>query len=107
MAHSPARKLAAILHADVVGSTTLVQKDESLAHERIRTAFQRLSKMTGDYGGTAHEIRGDALVAEFARASDALCAAVAFQTENTKHSAELDGEIRPARPGLYCTLTAQ
>ena len=28
------RKLAVILHADVVGSTALVQKDESLAHAR-------------------------------------------------------------------------
>ena len=34
------------MHADVVGSTTLVQKDESLAHERIWTAFQRLSTTT-------------------------------------------------------------
>jgi adenylate cyclase len=33
---TPSRKLAVILHADVVGSTTLVQKDETLAH----VAFQ-------------------------------------------------------------------
>ena len=40
MADTPSRKLAVILHADVVGSTMLVQKDESLAHERILDAFQ-------------------------------------------------------------------
>ena len=38
------RKLAVILHADVVGSTTLVQQDEVLAHERIQSTFQRFSE---------------------------------------------------------------
>jgi class 3 adenylate cyclase len=35
------RKLAVILHADVIGSTKLVQQNETLAHERIQDAFQR------------------------------------------------------------------
>ncbi len=35
------RKLAVIVHADVVGSTALVQRDETLAHQRINAAFQR------------------------------------------------------------------
>ena len=95
MVNAPSRKLAVILHADVVGSTTLVQKNESLTHERIRLAFLQLSKITGNYGGTAHEIRGDALVAEFSRASDAVCAAFAFQAWNTKTNAELHDDIRP------------
>jgi adenylate cyclase len=82
MADTPSRKLAVFLHADVVGSTMLVQRDESLAHERIQDAFQRLSSTTSTYGGTAHEIRGDALVAEFSRASDAVCAALVFQADN-------------------------
>ena len=53
-------KLTVILHADVVGSTALVQKDERIAHERIRDAFQQFSKIIVRYGGIAHEIRGDA-----------------------------------------------
>ena len=65
METEPTRKLAVLLHADVVDSTRLVQKDESLAHQRIHNAFQRLSETTAAYGGIAHEIRGDALVAEF------------------------------------------
>jgi class 3 adenylate cyclase len=36
-------KLAVILHADIAGSTKLVQQDEQLAHERIQDAFQRFS----------------------------------------------------------------
>ena len=65
------RKLAVLLHADVVGSTALVQRDETLAHQRIQDAFHRFSETIKAYGGVAHEIRGDALVAEFAGASDA------------------------------------
>ncbi len=77
------RKLAVILHADVVGSTSLVQQNETLAHERIQTAFRRLATTVEEYGGIAHEMRGDALVAEFERASDAVSAAVSFQAANT------------------------
>jgi len=95
MADTPSRKLAVILHADVVGSTMLVQRDESLTHERIRDAFQRLSTTTSTYGGTAHEIRGDALVAEFSRASDAVCAALVFQADNIDYNAALGDDIRP------------
>ncbi len=40
--HLP-RKLAVIIHADVVGSTALVQKDETLAHMRIQDCFHRFS----------------------------------------------------------------
>ena len=96
MEEGPSRKLAVILHADVVGSTTLVQKDESVAHQRIQDAFQRLSETTSAYGGTAHEIRGDALVAEFSRASDAVCAAIKFQADNAEHNAKIEDQIRPA-----------
>ncbi len=69
MAVGPSRKLAVILHADVVGSTTLVQQDEALAHARIQNAFHRFSLAIKAYNGVTHELRGDALVAGFARAS--------------------------------------
>jgi len=95
MATTPSRKLAVILHADVVGSTALVQRDETLAHARIQAAFQRLANATEAYGGIAHEIRGDALVAEYSRASDAVCAALAFQIEHSGHNQNLADPIRP------------
>ncbi len=91
------RKLAVILHADVVGSTTLVQRDEHMAHQRIREAFTRLSGVIDRYQGAAREIRGDALVAEFARASDAVTAAVAFQIE-TPHAEDRGGD--PLQPQI-------
>jgi len=90
------RKLAVILHADVVGSTSLVQKDEALAHERIQNAFNRFSETISAYGGTTRELRGDALVAEFARASDAVSAALSFQQRNQAHNGVLADDICPA-----------
>ena len=89
------RKLAVILHADVVGSTTLVQRNETLAHERMQAAFHQFAGTIAAYGGRAHELRGDALVAEFERASDAVAAALAFQVQNAALNATLVDDIRP------------
>ena len=95
MANRPSRKLAVILHADVVGSTELVQRDEAVAHERIRDAFRRFSETITAYGGVTQEIRGDALVAEFARASDAVTAALSFQIRNSDSNAQLEDNMQP------------
>ena len=54
----PSRKLAVILHADVVHSTTLVQQDEALAHARIQDACRRFSLTIEAYNGVTHEQRG-------------------------------------------------
>ena len=88
-------KLAVILHADVAGSTMLVQSDESLAHDRITAAFTRFSKIIQAYHGKVHEIRGDALIAEFARASDAVCAVLEFQRQHGDYLEQLDDSIKP------------
>lgn len=95
MTENSSRRLAVILHADIVGSTALVQKNESVAHQRFRDTFQRLSEAVASYGGTTREIRGDALVAEFPRASDAVTAALAFQLADEAHYDTLDDDIRP------------
>jgi adenylate cyclase len=88
-------KLAVILHADVAGSTQLVQQDEQLAHERIQDAFRRFNDTIGKYHGRVIEIRGDALLAEFQRASDAVTAALAFQAGDADHNVQLDNDIQP------------
>jgi TolB-like protein/class 3 adenylate cyclase len=89
-------KLAVILHADIAGSTQLVQQDERLAHERIQDAFRHFSNTIGKYHGRVQELRGDALLAEFERASDAVTAAIAFQSAHNEHLASLDDDIQPA-----------
>ena len=88
-------KFAIILHCDVVGSTALVMKDERVAHDRIQDAFKRLSETIVSHGGTTHELRGDALLAEFGRASDAVAAALSFQDSNTVFNQSLKDDIRP------------
>jgi adenylate cyclase len=89
------RKLAVILHADVVGSTTLVQQNETLAHERIQGAFNRFSEIISSYSGITRELRGDAILAEFDRASDAVSAALIFQISNREYNSTLNDDIRP------------
>ena len=88
-------KLAVILHADVAGSTQLVQQDEQLAHERIQDAFRRFSDTIGKYHGRVQELRGDALLAEFERASDAVTAALSFQSDHSDHLVDFNDDIRP------------
>ena len=89
------RKLAVILHADVVGSTLLVQKNETTAHERIQAAFNHFSETIKSYSGITRELRGDALVAEFERASDAVAAALAFQVLNLELNSSFNDGIQP------------
>jgi adenylate cyclase len=91
----PTRKLAVLLHADVIDSTALVRLNETVAHQRIQDVFQRLSHSVTQHNGTTQEIRGDALVAEFSRASDAVTAALEFQSANTIHNEAISDEIRP------------
>ena len=88
--------LAVILHADVADSTTLVQQDKEIAHERIQDSFRRFGVTITDYHGKVLELRGDALLARFDRASDAVTAALAFQTEQDSYLAQLEDDLRPA-----------
>jgi len=88
-------KLAVILHADVAGSTQLVQQDEQLAHARIRDAFRSFSDTIEKYHGRVQELRGDALLAEFERASDAVTAAISFQLDHQDQLTNLNDNIRP------------
>jgi adenylate cyclase len=94
-------RLAVILHADVVDSTVLVQQDNQLAHERIQDSFKRLGDTLEKYHGKVLELRGDALVAEFQRASDAVSAILSFQTKQASYVDHLVDDLRPAiRAGI-------
>lgn len=97
MTGQPTHILAVLLHADVVGSIAIVQINETLAHQGIQDTFRRFSATITRYNGIAREIRGDALVAEFARASDAVSASLASQAaEGAQDSAPPD-DVSPAQ----------
>ena len=88
-------KFAFILHADVAGSTELVRQDEHVAHKRIQDTFRRFGEIIAKFHGHVRELRGDALLAEFDRASDAVTAALAFQADQSEYTAQLNDNILP------------
>ncbi len=88
-------KLAVILHADVAGSTQLVRQDEHLAHERIQDSFHRFGDIIEKYKGKVLELRGDALLAEFERPSDAVTATLSFQADQAHHNSQIKDDLRP------------
>lgn len=88
-------KLAVILHAVVAGSTQLVQRDEHLVYERIQDSFRRFGDVIEQYRGKFLELRGDALLAEFDRDSDAVTATLACQSDQTYYLSRLKDELKP------------
>ena len=88
-------KLAVILHADIAGSTALVQQNERLAHERIQDTFRRFGDTIKNYQGHVLELRGDALLAEFERPSDAVTATLSFQADQAYYLSRLKDDLKP------------
>jgi len=86
-------KLTVIPHVDIAGSTLLVHQDEQLAHERIHETFRRLGDIITRYHGRVRELRGDALLADFERASGAVSAALAFQEAQMEYIRGLDDAL--------------
>ena len=93
--HPRSGKLTVILHADDADSTTLVRLDEDLAHQRIQDSFRRIGEAIARIHGHVRELRGDALLAGFERASDAVPTALAFQADQADHIAQLNDNILP------------
>jgi class 3 adenylate cyclase len=50
-------QLAVLLHADVAGSTALVQENEQLAHERILETFHRFHDIITKYSFQLFKVR--------------------------------------------------
>jgi TolB-like protein/class 3 adenylate cyclase len=74
------RRLAAILAADVVGYSRLVERDEAGSLERLkshRKAF--IEPLIAEYRGRVVKLMGDGALCEFASVVDAVACAVAIQ----------------------------
>ena len=77
-----ARRLAAILAADVVGYSRMVANDEAGGIAAVRTVrHDVLDPAFGEYGGRVVKTMGDGVLTEFASVVDALACAVAIQTQ--------------------------
>src|SRR5262245_15259103 len=75
------RRLAAILYADVVGSSVAMARDEDRTIDWIRRSIALIKSLIGDYGGRVVHYAGDGVLAIFNSAGEALNFAVEIQRE--------------------------
>jgi adenylate cyclase len=74
------RKLAAILAADVVGYSALMEQDEAGTHERLKAGRKELFEPEiARHHGRVFKVMGDGMLAEFGSVVDAVECAVALQ----------------------------
>ena len=73
------RKLAAILHADVVGFSRLMGEDEAGTHQTLGRLRGAVDPLIATYGGRIVGTAGDSLLADFPSVVDALTCAVEMQ----------------------------
>src|SRR5499427_3061655 len=73
------RKLAAILHADVVGFSRLMGEDEAGTHRALGELRKGVDPLIASRGGRIVGTAGDSLLADFSSIVDALSCAVEMQ----------------------------
>ena len=89
------RKLAAILAADVVGYSAMMERDEAGTHERVRTGRKELFEPTiARHHGTIFKLMGDGMLAEFSSVVEAVECAVALQRGLAERNAALPQDQR-------------
>jgi adenylate cyclase len=73
------RKLAAILHADVVGFSRLMGEDEAGTHRALGELRRAIDPLIAAHGGRIVGTAGDSLLADFSSVVDALSCAIEMQ----------------------------
>src|SRR5947207_11923825 len=73
------RKLAAILHADVVGFSRLMGEDEAGTHQALGKLRRAVDPLISAHGGRIVGTAGDSLLADFSSVVDALNCAIEMQ----------------------------
>ncbi len=73
------RKLAAILHADIVGFSRLSSEDEEGTYRTLRGHLDFFAETIQSHNGSVVNTAGDAILAEFPTVSEALNCATAVQ----------------------------
>ncbi len=76
------RRLVAVVVADVVGYSRLMERDEAGTHQRLRALSAELIELKiAEHGGRTVKTTGDGMLLEFASATSALRCAVEIQRE--------------------------
>ena len=92
-----ARRLAAILAADVVGYSRLMAADEKGTHARLKALRQDfIEPKIAEHHGRVAKLMGDGALVEFASVVDAVECAVAIQSGVAERQAELPEDRRIA-----------
>ena len=89
------RKLTAIFSSDVSGYSRLMSCDEEGTVKRIRAYREIIFRIIRENRGRVANTAGDAVLAEFARAKDAVDGAILIQ----KTLAEQNANVAPGAPG--------
>jgi class 3 adenylate cyclase len=91
---SSRRKLAAILSADVVGYSRLMAADEAATIQTLKAYRDIIGRLAVRHGGRVVNAPGDALLAEFPSAVEAVQTAVEIQKDVEGHNIEVEPERR-------------
>ena len=91
---SSRRKLTAILSADVVGYSSLMAANEAATVETLKSYRDIIARLVVRRGGRVVNAPGDALLAEFASAVEAVQAAIEIQKSLEGHNIELEPDRR-------------
>lgn len=86
------RKLAAILYADVAGYSRLTSVDEDSTHKTLSEYLNLFSRSIESHAGQVMHYAGDAILARFDAAVDALTCASAVQAEIARRNAAIADE---------------
>lgn len=92
---SAVRRLTAIMFADIVGYTAMMQKDELMALQARSKFKKNLEEKIAEYKGQILELKGDGSLCIFASTIEGVKAALALQLEMQKKP------IIPLRIGMH------
>src|SRR6476661_1637331 len=92
---SKSRQLAAIMFADIVGYTAMMQEDEELAFELRSKLKEKLEDEVRNHNGRLLEFKGDGALCSFNSAIEGVRAALDLQLEMQKHP------VVPLRIGMH------
>lgn len=96
------RHLAAILYADVAGFSRMTEQDEETAYRSVRSRLDRFAANIQADGGEVMNYSGDAVLARFSSAEDALICAARVQQEFSELNKSLpDDQKIVFRIGLH------
>jgi adenylate cyclase len=95
------RQLAAVMLTDMVGYSSLTQRDEQLALEVVREQEGIVRPIVGTFGGRIVKTLGDGLLIEFASALEAVRCAVQIQEATRTRNSDADGEPILLRIGVH------